>query len=119
MAFTLDPEVAEALAPFAAETADTTPPPVGDVATRRATLKGIFHYGDTAQQLPDDVTITDHELEASNRLPPPRLSSVLERRAQSDDFFKAAQLQSVGSGTHASPTNRPTDTTQTATWRQR
>ena len=50
MAFTLDPEVAEALAPFGAETAGTTPPPVGDVATRRATLEGSFHYGDTAQQ---------------------------------------------------------------------
>jgi acetyl esterase/lipase len=62
MAFTLDPEVAEALAPFGAETAGTTPPPVGDVATRRVTLEGIFHYGDTAQQFPDDVTITDHEL---------------------------------------------------------
>ena len=62
MSFTLDPQVAEALAPFAAETAGSTPPPVGDVATRRVTLEGIFQYGDTAQQFPDDVTITDHEL---------------------------------------------------------
>jgi acetyl esterase/lipase len=62
MSFTLDPEVAEALAPFAAETTGSTPPPVGDVAARRATLEGVFRYADTARPLPDDVTITDHEL---------------------------------------------------------
>jgi acetyl esterase/lipase len=62
MTFTLDPEVAEALAPFAAEAARSTPPPVGDVATRRATLEAVFRYGDTAQPFPDDVTLTDHEL---------------------------------------------------------
>lgn len=59
MSFTFDPEVAEALAPFAAATAGSTPPPVGDVAARRATLEGVFQYGDTAQPFPDDVTITD------------------------------------------------------------
>lgn len=61
MSFTLDPQVAEALAPFAA-TAGSTPPLVGDVAARRATLEGIFHYADSAQPFPDDVTITDHKL---------------------------------------------------------
>jgi hypothetical protein len=35
MSSTLDPEIAEALAPFAAEMAGTTPTPVGDVAARR------------------------------------------------------------------------------------
>jgi acetyl esterase/lipase len=62
MSFTLDPQVAEALAPFAAETAGSTPPPVGDVAARRAALEGVFRYADTAQPFPDDVTTTDHEL---------------------------------------------------------
>jgi acetyl esterase/lipase len=62
MSFTLDPEVAQAFAPFAAEAAGSMPPPVGDVATRRATLDGIFGYGDTAQPFPEDVTLTDHEL---------------------------------------------------------
>jgi hypothetical protein len=62
VSFTLDPEVAEAFAPFAAEAAGSTPPPVGDVATRRATFGGIFGYGNTAQGFPNDVTITDHEL---------------------------------------------------------
>jgi hypothetical protein len=42
MSFTLDPEVAEALAPFAAETTGSTPPPVGDVAACRAALEGVF-----------------------------------------------------------------------------
>ena len=43
MSFTIDPEVAEALAPFAAE-AGSTPPPAGDVAARRAALEGVFRY---------------------------------------------------------------------------
>ncbi len=42
MSFTLDPEVAEALAPFAADMAGSPPPPVGDVVARRATLEGVF-----------------------------------------------------------------------------
>jgi acetyl esterase/lipase len=62
MSFALDPEVAEALAPFAAAAANSAPPPVGDVAARRATLEGVFRYGDTAQPVPDDVASTDHEL---------------------------------------------------------
>ena len=61
MSFTLDPEVAEAFAPFAAEEG-STPPPVGDVATRRATLEEIFRNADAAQPFPDDVTLTDHEV---------------------------------------------------------
>jgi hypothetical protein len=62
MSFTLDPQVAEAVAPIAAATAGSTPPPVGDIAARRAALEGIFQYADTAQPFPDDVTINDHEL---------------------------------------------------------
>jgi acetyl esterase/lipase len=62
MSFILDPEVAEALAPFAAATAGSTPPPAGDVAARRAVLESIFRYGDTAQPFPDDVTMTRHQL---------------------------------------------------------
>lgn len=61
MSFTIDPEVAEALAPFT-PAVGSTPPPPGDIAARRATLEGIFRYADTAQPYPDDVTITDHEL---------------------------------------------------------
>lgn len=60
--FTYDPQVAEALAPLAVEVAKTTPPPVGDVTTRRAMLESFFQYGDTAQPFPDDVKLTDHEL---------------------------------------------------------
>lgn len=62
MSFTLDPEVAAALAPMAAATAGGAPPPVGDVAARRAALEAVFRHGDTAQPFPDDVTLTDHEL---------------------------------------------------------
>lgn len=63
MSFTLDPEVAEVLAPFAADGAS---PPVGDVTTRRATLEAVFRYGDAAQPFPDDVTLTGHELTAAD-----------------------------------------------------
>ncbi len=62
MSFTLDPEVAEALAPLATEMAAGTPPPVGDVAGRREALEGLFRYTDAAQPFPDGITITDHEL---------------------------------------------------------
>ncbi|MGJ6961615.1 alpha/beta hydrolase [Streptosporangium sp. G11] len=62
MPFTLDPQVAEALAPIAAAMAEATPPPVGDVAARRAALEGLIGHADTAQPTPDDVTITDHHL---------------------------------------------------------
>jgi acetyl esterase/lipase len=61
VSFTLDPEVAEAFAPFAPP-AGSTPPAVGDVATRRAVLEPVFRHGDGAQPFPDDVTITDHEV---------------------------------------------------------
>jgi acetyl esterase/lipase len=62
MAFTFDPQVAEALAPIAAALAGTTPPPVGDVASRRAALEGLIGHTDTAQPTPADVVLTDHKL---------------------------------------------------------
>ena len=43
MTFALDPEFATALAPANAEAmAESTPPPVGDVKTRRATFEAII-----------------------------------------------------------------------------
>lgn len=47
MSFTLDPEVAEALAPFTPPPGSTLPP-AGDVAPRIAMLESIFRYADTA-----------------------------------------------------------------------
>jgi acetyl esterase/lipase len=61
MSFTLDPEVAEALAPFTPPPGSTLPP-AGDVAPRIAMLESIFRYTDTAHPHPDDVTITEHDL---------------------------------------------------------
>ena len=61
MSFTLDPEVAEALAPF-------TPPPGSTPPAGRGRRHpprhagGHLRYADTAQPHPDDVTITGHEL---------------------------------------------------------
>ncbi|MEZ0075794.1 alpha/beta hydrolase [Planotetraspora sp. GP83] len=62
MSFTLDPQVAEALAPIAAAMAGSTPPPVGDVAARRAALEGLIAHTDAAQPAPGDVTITDYKM---------------------------------------------------------
>lgn len=62
MAFVLDPQVAEALAPLVEAMAGMTPPPVGDVAARRAALEPLIAQVDAAQPMPTDVTITDHGL---------------------------------------------------------
>ncbi|MGW7477902.1 alpha/beta hydrolase [Nonomuraea muscovyensis] len=66
MTISLDPQVAEALAPIAAAMAGSTPPPVGDVAGRRAALEGLIAHADAAQPRPADVTITDHHLLTSD-----------------------------------------------------
>lgn len=65
MPFTLDPEVAEALAAIAPQ-AGGTPPPAGDVAARVAVLEGIFRYAEVTHPHPDDVTITEHTLPAAD-----------------------------------------------------
>ena len=59
MAFTLDPEVAAALAPMVAAMADVTPPPVGDVKSRRPVLEAIMAETAAAQPMPTDVNATD------------------------------------------------------------
>jgi hypothetical protein len=59
MTFTLDPEVAAALAPMAVATADVVPPPVGDVASRRPVLEAIMAQTAAAQPMPTDVKVTD------------------------------------------------------------
>jgi acetyl esterase/lipase len=56
VSFTFDPEIAEALAPMAG----FTPPPVGDIADRRAVWEPIIGAAGTAQPLPPDVTTSDH-----------------------------------------------------------
>jgi acetyl esterase/lipase len=62
MTFTLDPEIAEALAPMAG----FTPPPVGDVAARRAVWEPIIGAAGTAQPIPPDVTTSDHHASADD-----------------------------------------------------
>jgi acetyl esterase/lipase len=60
MTFTLDPEMAAALAPMAEATKDSLPPAVGDVATRRATFEPMMGQANGAPGTPADVTTTDH-----------------------------------------------------------
>jgi acetyl esterase/lipase len=62
MSFTLDPEVATALAPMGEAMAATTPPAVGDIAGRRALWEPILAAASTALPIPADVTTTDVEI---------------------------------------------------------
>ena len=59
MTFTVDPDVAEILAPMMAAMADASPAPVGDVETRRTVLEDLLAHSSAAQPMPSDVTITD------------------------------------------------------------
>lgn len=65
MAFSLDPEVAAALAPMAGFTA----PPVGDIAGRRAVWEPIIGAASDAQPFPADVTTSEHFATADDGTP--------------------------------------------------
>jgi acetyl esterase/lipase len=60
MPFSFDPEFAEAIAPMAEAMAAAPPPPVGDIATRRAVWEPIIGAAGVAQPIPADVTTTDY-----------------------------------------------------------
>jgi hypothetical protein len=62
MSFSLDPEVAAALAPMGEAMAATTPPAVGDIDGRRAMWEPILAAVSTALQIPADVTTKDVEI---------------------------------------------------------
>jgi acetyl esterase/lipase len=66
MAFTLDPEVAAALAPMAAAMAGTAPPPVGDVDSRRPVLEAVMVQTAALQPMPSNVKITDFNTTADD-----------------------------------------------------
>ncbi|MGW7203089.1 hypothetical protein [Streptomyces sp. NPDC054837] len=65
MALSLDPEIAEALAPMAGAMADATPPAVGDIAARRAMWEPIIGAAGTAQPIPADVQTSEHQVKRS------------------------------------------------------
>jgi acetyl esterase/lipase len=60
MSLSLDPEIAEALAPMAGAMADALPPAVGDIAARRAMWEPIIGAAGTAQPIPADVKTSEH-----------------------------------------------------------
>jgi acetyl esterase/lipase len=62
MSLSLDPEVAEALAPMAGAAL----PAVGDVAARRAMWEPIIGAAGTAQPIPADVTTSEHHATADD-----------------------------------------------------
>lgn len=73
MTLAFDPEVAASLAPMAEAMAETTPPPVGDVETRRGSLEAITAGAGAAQPTPPDVTTTDfHAVSADGATVPLR-----------------------------------------------
>jgi acetyl esterase/lipase len=66
LAFSLDPAVAKALEPMAAVMADSAPPPVGDVDSRRPVLDAIMAQTAAAQPMPTDVKATDFHAKAAD-----------------------------------------------------
>ncbi|GHA08787.1 alpha/beta hydrolase [Streptomyces tauricus] len=60
MSLSLDPEFAQVFASMAEAMAGTTPPPVGDVAARRALWEPIIGAASAAQPVPADVTTTEY-----------------------------------------------------------
>ena len=60
MSLSFDPEFAQAFAPMAESMAGATPPPVGDVAARRAMWEPIIGAASAAQPVPADVTTTEY-----------------------------------------------------------
>src|SRR4029453_17028181 len=64
MTFTLDPEIAAALAPMAE--AGFTPPAVGDIEGRRAMWEPIIGAASPAQPGPADVATMDHSATAAD-----------------------------------------------------
>ncbi|MDH6546173.1 alpha/beta hydrolase [Streptomyces sp. SAI-041] len=66
MTLSLDPEIAQALAPMAGAMADATPPAVGDVAARRALWEPIIGAAGTAQPIPADVKTSEHHTTADD-----------------------------------------------------
>jgi len=62
MAFNLDPEVAAALAPMGEAMAASTPPPIGDIAGRRAMWEPILAAASAALPIPPDVSTKDYEI---------------------------------------------------------
>jgi acetyl esterase/lipase len=67
MTFTLDPEIAAALAPMAQ--AGFAPPPVGDIAGRRALWEPIIGAAGAAQPTPPDVTTSEQHATADDGTP--------------------------------------------------
>jgi acetyl esterase/lipase len=66
MPLSLDPQIAEALAPMAGAMADATPPAVGDVPARRALWEPIIGAAGTAQPIPADVTTREYHATADD-----------------------------------------------------
>ncbi|MGP0078630.1 alpha/beta hydrolase [Mycobacterium sp.] len=66
MTLQIDPEVLAELAPVMAAAAGREPPPVGDVATRRANARELFGRLDIARSAPDGVEVQGFTVDADD-----------------------------------------------------
>jgi acetyl esterase/lipase len=66
MAFALDPQVAAAMAPLRVLAEGMSPPPVGDVTTRRLTMEAGQVFMESKRVMPLDVKMTDFEAHADD-----------------------------------------------------
>jgi acetyl esterase/lipase len=92
VAVTLDPEVAAALAPIAAATADVVPPPVGDVESRRPAVEAVMAETAALQPRPTDVKTTDFKVTTDDR------AQALLHWYVENDVAESAALYLHGSG---------------------
>jgi acetyl esterase/lipase len=66
LAFAFDPQVAAAMGPLAALAVGVSPPSVGDIATRRATMEAGQVFMESRRVMPADVKMTDFEARADD-----------------------------------------------------
>jgi acetyl esterase/lipase len=59
MTFALDPQVAAAMQPLAALAVGMSPPPVGDIATRRMTMEAGQAFMESKRVMPTDVKVAE------------------------------------------------------------
>lgn len=66
MAWKIDPEVGEAMAPLLAALADVTPPPVGEIEARRAAVEGLLARQFAEFPVVDDVQTREFSASSSD-----------------------------------------------------
>jgi acetyl esterase/lipase len=71
MSLSYDPEILAAMAPLIEAAAGLEPPPIGDIASRRARSDASIPLLNPGRPSPQDVTVTEHEVPAQDGTPIP------------------------------------------------